>query len=153
MTERDFAVAVMKSIKKQYPGAYVVRPNDRVTIGLPDILAFIPLSASISGFSVALELKSLGRFLDDPMDPGRRTAALLQHPFEGPQVTALLQLEQAGVRAYGLVRVTSSHCFRIGPDQLYALTGNFTHAELVEAGTMISRESDGTWPVWGAYGF
>jgi hypothetical protein len=151
-TENDFVIALAKSINDCFEGARVYRPHDSVTLGVPDLLAWIPVDPDANPytfpppFSLAVEAKQLLRYLKDPLDAGRRVEPLLHHPFSGPQISFLRGLTRAGVKAWGIVRVTSDAAFRIEPGAIPA-SGNFTHQELVAAGVLIGR-GPGGWRFW-----
>ena len=161
VAEKTFVDALIKTIGK-FGEAVVVRPNDQRTLGIPDVLGYIPVGnpdapqAAIAPrpmvWAVAIEAKTLHPLMEDPYHKGRRTGQMLKHPFTGPQVSMLRKMARAGVDAFGLVRVSSDTAFRYHPNDISAKTGNFTHEELVEFGVEVRREK-GTWNFWGdSYG-
>lgn len=147
MVEKDFVDSLLNTIKRRFPGSVSVRPSDNYTLGMPDILAWVPVMGPYP-WSLAIEAKKIRPLLKDPHDPGRRTAPLLKHPFTGPQISMLRKLKRAQASAFGLVMATSDTAFKIDPDDLPAKTGNFTHEELVKIGSLVRREN-GLWLFWG----
>ena len=145
MSEHGFVDAVMNSIRKAWPAATIIRPSDNYTLGLPDILAWIPVCRA-DPWSVAIEAKSLKPLMEDPHHRGRRTGKMLDHPFSGPQISLLRALKISGVTAFGLVQASSDLAFRIEPDQLNWKTGNFMWEEMVQFKT-VSRTKEG-WAFW-----
>lgn len=141
MVETDFAIAVAKSIKKSFTDSFVWRPRDAYTLGIPDVLAYVSKRAPM-----AVEVKQLARLLRSPHDCGRRTTALLHHPFSGPQISILRSLERAGVEAYGMIRITSDAAVRVLPADIPA-DGNYMHEHLMKVGALITR-TDGVWRFW-----
>ena len=157
MSERAFVDSLIKTIGK-FGDSVVIRPNDQKTIGIPDVLGYIPISyEALRGgpptiWAVAIEAKALHPLMDDPFHKGRRTGQMLKHPFTGPQVSMLRKMSRAGVDAFGLVRASGNTAFRFHPNDISAKTGNFTHEEMVEFGTEVRKES-GIWNFWGkSYG-
>lgn len=158
VSEKAFVDALIKTIGK-FSNSVVIRPNDQRTIGIPDILGYIPLSSIIAATSlrhktwaIAIEAKELHPLMEDPFHKGRRTGKMLKHAFTGPQVSMLRKMNEAGVDAFGLVRASSDTAFRIHPNDISAKTGNFTHEEMVEFGTEVTRDK-GVWNFWGeSYG-
>jgi len=153
VSEKAFVDALIRTIGK-FSHSVVIRPNDQRTIGIPDILGYIPLIENInfSGlarvWAVAIEAKELHPLMDDPFHKGRRTGQMLKHAFTGPQVSMLRKMSKAGVDAFGLVRASSDTAFRIHPDDISAKTGNFTHEEMVEFGIEVTKDK-GVWNFWG----
>ena len=153
MSEKAFVDSLIKTIGK-FESSVVIRPNDQRTIGIPDILGYIPLieNISFSGlarvWAVGIEAKELHPLMDDPFHRGRRIGQMLKHPFTGPQVSLLRKMSKAGVDAFGLVRASRDTAFRFHPDDISAKTGNFTHEEMVKFGTEVRKES-GVWNFWG----
>ena len=143
-TENEFVIGLAKGIRTAHPLAQVYRPHDAVTLGVPDLLAWIPRETGC--LALAVEAKQLMNYLKDPYDPGKRTAPLLHHAFSGPQITYLRELARAGVQTWGIVRVSSDAAFRLRADQIPS-TGNFTHEELVGIGELVRRE-EGVWRFW-----
>ena len=141
MIEADFKRALKESLLRRFPEAFVWCPADRMTSGLPDVMAAVP-----SRGLIVCEAKQLLRLLEDPRDAGRRRAPLLHHPFEGPQISTLRRIARAGQEAWGLVRITSGHAVRVAPDKIPSC-GNFTHEELLDVGTLVTR-GHGMWPFW-----
>ena len=151
MTERNFVDALIETIQS-FQGATTLRPSDNHTLGIPDILGWVPVACvPQDGFplvwAVALEAKSLRPLMEDPFHKGRRTGQMLKHPFTGPQISKLRELKLAGVEAFGIVRASDDTAFRIEPEDLPRRTGNFTHEELVKFGTAVSR-TKGLWKFW-----
>jgi hypothetical protein len=148
MREREFVDALMNTIRKTWPESTVIRPSDSYTLGVPDVLAWIPPPARIEGtWSVAIEAKAIHPLMPDPLHRGRRIGAMLKHPFTGPQISLLRMLQRSSVDAFGLVRVSVDTAFRIEPQDIPATTGNFTHEELVKFGRAVKREN-GLWRFW-----
>lgn len=155
MAEKVFVDAIIRTIMK-FDRAVTIRPNDQMTIGIPDVLGYIPLLSPPSTppgrlariWVVAIEAKELHPLMEDPFHKGRRTGQMLKHAFTGPQVSMLRKMSEAGVDAFGIVRASSDTAFRIHPDDISAKTGNFTHEEMVEFGTEVTR-SNGVWNFWG----
>lgn len=148
MSEKAFVDSLIKTIEK-FDCAVVIRPNDQRTIGIPDILGYIPLGYV---WAIAIEAKELHPLMEDPFHKGRRTGQMLKHAFTGPQVSMLRKMNKAGVDAFGLVRASRDTAFRIHPKDISAKTGNFTHEEMVEIGTEVTRDK-GVWNFWGeSYG-
>lgn len=162
VAEKSFVDSLMKTINK-FNRSVVIRPNDQRTIGIPDLLGYIPLGhpdkpAGSLGlgppavWAIAIEAKTLHPLMDDPYHKGRRTGKMLKHPFSGPQVSMLRKMARAGVDAFGLIRVSKDTAFRYHPNDISAKTGNFTHEELVEFGVEVNRDK-GIWNFWGeSYG-
>lgn len=144
MNERDFAVALMESLRTELR-ATCWRPADGFTLGLPDVMGVVPPH----GTFIALEAKALSRMLADPYATGRRTAPLLHHPFEGPQISMLEKLSAAGAYARGIIRVTSDHAFLLTSSAIkgFEVPGNPTHHELVLHGVPVMRDH-GIWRTW-----
>lgn len=157
MVEKGFVDALQKQIKSGFSGAVVIRPSDNFSLGVPDLLAWIPVTQSGLGgpptvWAVAIEAKQLHPLMDDPFHKGRRIGKMLKHPFTGPQISLLRRLQGADVDAFGLVRAAKDTAFRIDPQDIPAKTGNFTHEELVKFGTPVERVN-GVWQFWGeSYG-
>lgn len=143
--ERDFVKQVAQSVKDAFQNVTTFVPNDQMTLGAPDLLAWCTDDAMSR--TMAVEAKQLLRLLSDPRDPGRRTEPLLHHPFTGPQVAFLRSLMRSRVEAYGLIRVSVDYAIRVSPMDIPIGTGNFTHAELMAVGTLIRRGSRG-WVFW-----
>ncbi len=150
MDERGFVDALLKSIKNLSSKAAYIRAVDKFTLGIPDILAWIPMPNS-TPWMFAIEAKALAPLMPDPYHRGRRTGQMLKHPFTGPQISKLRELKAAGVEAFGLVRVSEDAAFRIEPEKINDRTGNFTHEELVEISTEVPRLADGTWRFWRSF--
>ena len=124
-----------------------------MTIGIPDILGYVPLVDHQLGFrskmwAIAIEAKALHKLMEDPYHRGRRVGQMLRHPFSGPQISLLRKMAIAGVDAFGLIRVSEDTAFRFHPNDISARTGNFTHEELVEFGVEVRRDK-GIWNFWG----
>lgn len=155
MQEREFVDALIKTIRERFPGSSTLRANDNYTLGIPDVLAWIPncsvdLSVrSVPGvcWAIAIEAKALHPLMPDPFHRGRRIGKMLKHPFSGPQISTLRMLVRSGVEAFGLVRASADTAFRIHPDKLPADTGNFTYDEMIEVGEVVKRQS-GQWRFW-----
>lgn len=153
MAEKKFVDELLTTIRDGFHGAIAVRPSDNFTLGIPDILAWIPVDQAGIGngpptvWALAIEAKQVRPLLKDPFDPGRRTAPILQHPFTGPQISMLRKMKDAGIEAFGLVRASDDTAFRVEPESIPAKTGNFTHEELVEFGH-VTRRVDGRWQFW-----
>lgn len=122
----------------------MIRANDQMTLGIPDILAWAYCEECLGAVSFAIEAKSLSPLMEDPFDKGRRTGRMLKHPFSGPQISILRKLDAVGVDAFGIVRASSDIAFRYHPDVLSAETGNFTHEEMVKLGRIVRRQ-EGVW--------
>jgi hypothetical protein len=151
MVEKGFVDSLQKQIKHGFNGSTVIRPSDNFSLGVPDLLAWIPVIQGAMGppttWAIAIEAKQLRPLMEDPFHKGRRTGQMLKHPFTGPQVSMLRKLKAAGVDAFGLVRASSDTAFRIDPLDIPAKTGNFTHEELVKLGKPVHRV-DGMWQFW-----
>lgn len=152
MEERDFVDGLIKTIKTAFSGAAYIRPVDSYTLGVPDLLIWLPMHSpgelgSSRPLSVAIEAKQLRPLMPDPFHRGRRTGMLLKHEFTGPQVSSLRQLAGAGVDAFGLVRASEDTAFRIEPKDIPADTGNFTHEQLMQIGRPVKR-TNGLWLFW-----
>ena len=150
--EKGFVETLIRSIKAMYPLADVTRSADRMTLGIPDIMAMIPVGPVVEDrlnlvWALAIEAKQLRTLMETPFSKGRRTGQMLKHPFSGPQISKLRSLRRAGVDAFGIVRVSSDTAFKILPDDISAKTGNFTHDELMKFGIPVVRER-GIWPFW-----
>lgn len=139
MIEKNFVTGLINTIAVMHHDAVVIRPNDQMTLGIPDILAILPPA----GVMLAIECKQLRTFLADPFNPGKRTGPLLDHPFSGPQISMLRKLARAGATAFGAIRVTDVAAFRIDPE-LIPIEGNFTFEKLQEVGIPFFR-SDARW--------
>jgi hypothetical protein len=156
MMEKEFVDAILKTIRTQFPKSTVVRPSDSYTLGIPDVLAWIPIyEVGTAGprheicrpWAVAIEAKALHPLMADPFHRGRRTGQMLEHPFTGPQVSLLRMMVRSSIDAFGLVRASDDTAFRIHPDDIPGKTGNFTHEELVAVGKPI-RRMKGLWQFW-----
>lgn len=154
MEERGFVDALIKTIKDRFPGSAYIRPVDSYTLGVPDLLAWIPPRAVGSGvaddhrpWSLAIEAKQLRPLMDNPFHRGRRTGLMLKHEFTGPQISCLRLLAAVGVDAFGLVRVSEDTAFRIEPASIPPATGNFTHEQMLQIGRPVRRTS-GLWMFW-----
>lgn len=148
MAEKGFVDGLLKSINTMWPTSTTLRAVDKFTLGVPDIMAWIPMSEKYP-WSVAIEAKALDPLMPDPFHRGRRTGLMLKHPFTGPQISTLRKLKTSGVFAIGLVRASDDTAFRILPDDLPATSGNFTHEQMLDIGTVVRRRSDGVWNFWG----
>lgn len=146
MAERNFADSVIDTFERGFPWSVVVKACDRFTLGIPDILVWLPMMGPGS-VCYGIELKELSPLMEDPLHRGRRTGLMLKHPFTGPQISMLRKLQRAGVDAFGFVRAARDIAFYIHPDNLDPKTGNFTHEEMVKAGVPIQRRN-GMWPFW-----
>jgi len=151
MVEKGFVDSLQSQIQKLFHGSVVVRPSDNFSLGIPDLLAWIPVTQPGMGppivWALGIEAKQLRPLMEDPFHKGRRTGKMLKHPFSGPQISMLRKMKAAGIDAFGLVRVSSDTAFRIEPEDIPAKTGNFTHEELVEFGKPVYR-TNGTWIFW-----
>lgn len=147
MEERGFVDALIKTIKAGFPGSAYIRSVDSFTLGIPDLLIWIPAPAR-HPWSVAIEAKQLRPLMDDPFHRGRRTGLMLKHEFTGPQISYLRLLKNAGVDAFGLVRASEDTAFRIEPRDIPNL-GNFTHEQMISIGKPVHRV-DGLWEFWKA---
>lgn len=156
--ESAFGSALADTIESTYPGAVVRRPSDRFTLGVPDILAWIPVRDMVDpaawgswmwerAWSLAIELKEISPLMEDPFHRGRRTGLMLKREFTGPQMSTLRKMKAAGVDAFGLVRAAADTAFRIEPKDLPMRTGNFTHEELIGCGRPV-RRFKGKWRFW-----
>jgi hypothetical protein len=145
MSERSFVDSVMDSIMGSWPQAFIIRPADNYTLGIPDLLAWIPVQRP-DPWSVAIEAKRLDPLMEDPFCKGRRTGLMLKHIFSGPQISMLRSLKRAGVTAFGLVQASATCAFIIEPEQLNPKTGNFTWEEMVEF-RPLPRTREG-WAFW-----
>jgi len=104
MNEDTFVRSLQRRIQRDHPGAVILRPNDRSTEGIPDLLVYHRICVA------ALECKSVGH---DPRDPD---APWLSHPFSMPQATLLRDLASQGVVALGLVEhMTSGRVYALHP--------------------------------------
>lgn len=147
MAEKQFVDVLIKTVKN-FENAIAVRPSDNYTMGIPDVLGWIPVnSPNPVVWAVAIEAKELKPLMEDPFHKGRRTGRMLKHEFTGPQVSMLRKMKAAGVDAFGLVRASSDTAFRIEPEDIPTKTGNFTHEELVKFGSVVRREK-GIWRFW-----
>ena len=149
MIEKGFVDGLIKSVHS-FSGAVAIRPSDNYTLGIPDVLAWIPYQDEPGihlWMAVAMEAKQLRPLMEDPFHKGRRTGKMLKHPFSGPQISMLRKLIGAGVDAFGIVRASTDTAFRINPHDIPAKTGNFTHEELMEFGSPVHRAS-GIWKFW-----
>jgi hypothetical protein len=144
MAEKEFVDQLLKTIRG-FPCSVAVRPSDSFTLGMPDVFGWVRLAYRT--LSIAIEAKQLRPLMDDPFHKGRRTGQMLKHAFTGPQISMLRSLEDAGVDAFGLVRVSVDTAFRIAPRDIPRKTGNFTHEELVEFSSVVERER-GHWNIW-----
>jgi hypothetical protein len=146
LQERGFVDALIKTIHRQHPGATTLRASDNYTLGIPDLMIWIPLRTADGApilrrtWSLAIEAKALHPLMPDPFHRGRRIGQMLKHPFTGPQISLLRMMARSGVDAFGLVRASEDTAFRIHPDALPAETGNFTYDEMVAIGRPIKRE-------------
>ena len=148
MVERGFVDALIKTVNS-FGEAIAVRPSDNYTMGIPDVLGWIPVGGqpgvmTPTTWSIAIEAKQLTPLMPDPFHKGRRTGKMLRHEFTGPQVSMLRKMKRAGIDAFGLVRVSTDTAFRLDPNDIPAKTGNFTHEELVKFGAVVRREN-GLW--------
>lgn len=150
MNERSFVDSLVKTIKERHKGI-AIRASDNYTMGIPDILAWIPVNDSADSgslvWSLGIEAKALVTLMENPFEKGRRIGNLLKHPFSGPQISMLRSLKRCGVDAFGIVRVSRYTAFRIGPEEIPARTGNFTHDELMEVGCPVYYVN-GDWQFW-----
>lgn len=152
MQEREFVDALMGTVRKKWPLATMLRASDNYTLGIPDLLVWIPVGViSVRPMRVthsyAIEAKQLHPLMSDPFHRGRRIGMMLKHPFSGPQISLLRAMARSGVDAFGLVRMSQETAFRIHPDDLPAKTGNFLHEDLIKVGEIIKREN-GLWQFW-----
>lgn len=149
MMEREFVDALMKTIRTEFPSSSVVKPADAFTLGIPDILGWVPTPSGEQRrvWAIAIEAKSLHPLMEDPLHRGRRNGLMLKHHFTGPQISTLRMLHRSQVDAFGLVRASADSAFRIHPNDLPEKTGNFTHEELVGIGRLIYRRN-GLWRFW-----
>lgn len=150
MIEKGFVDALMKTVATMGDGnGVVIRPSDSYTLGIPDLLIWIPVRHTEATWvwSIAIEAKQLRPLMNDPFHKGRRTGQMLKHAFTGPQISMLRKMKLAGIDAFGLVRASVDIAFRIEPEDIPAKTGNFTHEELVEFGTPVHR-AGGIWKFW-----
>lgn len=157
MQERDFVDALIETTRKKFPNSTVVRPSDNYSLGIPDLLIWIPLeyypTSSLPAhercrpWAVAIEAKSLKPLMPDPFHKGRRTGLMLEHNFTGPQISLLRSLARSQVDAFGLVRASEDTAFRIHPEDIPAKNGNFTYDEMIAIGQPIRRVK-GVWQFW-----
>jgi hypothetical protein len=98
MTENTFVTRVRATIGKTYPGAVILRANDRITQGIPDLLVWH------GGKSYAIEAKVCR--LDPYYLPNLASKhPALEHDFTGPQVVTLKDMAAAGVFAVGMIHL------------------------------------------------
>ena len=71
MREHEFVDALMSTIRKLSREATVIRPADSYTLGVPDVLGWIPSMSTV--WAVAIEAKALHPLMEDPFHRGRRT--------------------------------------------------------------------------------
>lgn len=147
MAERGFVDSLRGSIRRMWPDAADLRAVDKFTLGVPDVLAWVPMGAAFP-WAIAMEAKALNPLMPDPYHRGRRTGLMLKHPFTGPQISKLRELKRAGVEAFGIVRASEDTAFRIEPHDIPIETGNFTHEQLIAISTVVSRRHDGVWQFW-----
>jgi len=147
MAERSFVDSLIQTISRRWPGSAVQRSSDRYTLGVPDLLVWAIDPAFQTPICIAIEAKQLSPLMPDWTHKGRRTGAMLEHGFMGPQISMLRKLKKNGVDAFGLVRVGADTAIRIDPDALPSKTGNFTYEEMVESGWPIHRK-EGLWVFW-----
>jgi len=151
LVEKAFVDALQRHLKSRY-SAVTIRPSDNYTLGVPDLLVWVPTCKSGStlpvAWAMAIEAKQLRPLMPDPFHRGRRTGQMLKHPFTGPQISMLRSLKAAGVEAFGLVRASEDIAFRIEPEAIPAKTGNFTHEELVKFSVVV-RRTNGNWQLFG----
>lgn len=147
MVEKGFVDSLQKSIRKGFSGTVIIKPSDNFSLGIPDLLIWMPVATSNRPWSIAIEAKQLRPLMADPFHRGRRTGMMLKHPFSGPQWSMLCKMKGAGVDAFGLVRASRDTAFRIEPTDIKESKGNFTHEEMVKFGYPVHRV-DGIWKFW-----
>lgn len=148
MSEKAFVDAIIKTIRG-FDDSFTVRPNDRMTNGIPDIIGCILIPVGPRRpWPIAIEAKELHPLMEDPFHRGRRTGKMLKHPFSGPQVSLLREMSKSGFDAFGLVRASRDTAFKFHPNDISTKTGNFSHEEMLKFGTEVRRE-DGVWNFWG----
>lgn len=150
MSEKQFVDQLIETVNRFADGV-AIRPSDSHTLGIPDVLGWIPVTHAGYGpptvWAVGIEAKEVSPLMEDPFKKGRRTGKMLKHAFTGPQISMLRRLAGAGVDAFGLVRLSSDVAIRVEPSGIPAKTGNFTHEELLEVGLVIHRKN-GRWHFW-----
>ena len=79
LVEKGFVDSLIKTIKT-LEGSVALRPSDSYTLGIPDLLAWIPLRTTVGRpWSIAIEAKQLHPLMEDPFHKGRRTGKMLKH--------------------------------------------------------------------------
>ena len=144
MAEKQFVDQLIKTIHT-FGNATVLRCSDSHTLGIPDLLAWIPRGDGT--WSLALEAKEIKPLMKDPDHKGRRTGQMLKHAFTGPQISMMRSMMKSGVDVFGIVRVSMDTAFRFEPRDINAKTGNFTYEEMVKFGKRVHRR-DGVWRFW-----
>lgn len=135
MSERRFIESLKESAKKLEPSAFTWKTNDRVSIGIPDLLIVI------DGVLYAIEVKCTSFFDKDRLIEDPRN--VLTHPFSGPQVGVLRQMARSGACAMGAIQTHKDRAYIVHPLKIPA-SGNFTFAELYRVGIKVSKHK-GIW--------
>ena len=136
MNELNFVHAIQRRVWKDHPGSVMLKPNDRNTQGIPDLLIFHHTGVA------AIELKSVGHAARD------RFAPWLSHPFTMPQVTMLRDLATQGVIALGLIEyrpedaVYAMHPYDLSPSTSFDNVIN--KGQLVSAGGLFLEQMKAT---------
>lgn len=136
MSEKNFVEQLQRSAKAIDEHAFVWKTNDRFSLGIPDLLIII------KGAVHCIEAK-LGAV---PVDERHAESMLvLKHPFSGPQISILRQLERAGAFSCGAVKVANDIAYILHPCKIPKY-GNFTFPEMEELGARVSKKN-GIWRI------
>ena len=122
--EAMFITSLRSSAKKIDKNCFVLKTNDSVSIGVPDLVLVI------FGEVFWLECKAMTDFFKGPRFPESNTP-ILKHPFSGPQIGVMRQISRAGGNVMGVIRVSSNVAYIVDPMKIPS-GGNFTYAQLQE---------------------
>jgi hypothetical protein len=136
--ESMFIASLRSSAKKIDKNCFVLKMNDSVSIGVPDLVLVI------LGEVFWLECKAMTDFFKSPRFPDSDTP-VLKHPFSGPQIGMMRQISRAGANVMGVIRVSSDVAYVVDPMKIPS-GGNFTYAQLQEKAVMVKKENH-TWMI------
>lgn len=133
MSEFRFIEQLQKSAKIIDHDAFVLKTNDRFSLGVPDLIIVM------YGAMYAIECKFTKRYSQNS------ERLILSHVFTGPQISILRQVSRAGGLSLGAIQIKRDTAFIINPFRIPA-SGNFTSKELERIAVQVHRK-DGIWRI------
>ena len=133
-SEKRFVESLKESAKKIDSNAFVWKTNDRMSLGIPDLVIVI------QSFVYAIEAKSTDFF---QVKATRKE--ILKHPFSGPQVSILRQIDNADAFAFGAIQTGPDVACIFHPQDIPA-NGIITLDDFTQLGLGVNKV-DGIWRI------